>query len=65
MNTVLQCLATVYADVVLLTTSKPSIGFSMYYTVLGDNNARITNSDVLLKLKSLNGENHCFMYKYV
>ena len=57
---VLHCLAaiTVHADVVLLTTSKRSIGFSMCYIVLGDNIA--CNSDVLLKLKILNGENHFY-----
>ena len=59
MNTLLQCLTTVHANMVLLTTSKHSIDFSLYYTVLGDKNA--CNSDVLLKLKILNGENHCFM----
>ena len=59
MSTVLQYLATLHANVVLLTTSMFSIGFSMYYTVLGDNSH---NSVVLLKLIILNGENHCFMY---
>ena len=51
MNTVLLCFATVHANI---TTSKHSIGFSKYYTVLGK------KSDVLLKQKILNGDNHCF-----
>ena len=50
MNTVLQCYATVHANVAFLTTSKNSMGFSMYYTVLADNNAH--SSDELLKLKN-------------
>ena len=39
MNTVLQCLATVHANVVFLTTSKHGIGFSMYYNILRDENS--------------------------
>ena len=58
MDTVLQYVATVHANVVLLTTSKHSVGFPMYFTVLGGNNSH-NLIDVLLKLKILNGENYC------
>ena len=66
MDTVLQYLATVHANVVLSTTSKHSVGSSMYdtVTVLGGNNSH-NLIDVLLRLKILNGENYCCMYYIV